>query len=236
MADHIHTIPVLDALREPKNCAFCVMHENLEKAAVNFIMSPAYMEDDVRRATNEIGFCRHHLAQMYEEQNRLGLALMLHTHLLKLNADIEKLAKRSAPAPFFGKDTSGPIAKLMNHLQGVDVGCYVCNRVNTTFDRYIDTYFHLLNKGGEEARLIKNQNGYCLNHFIALLEHAVNMGRGKREAFIEEILPTQQKMMQNLAEDLEHFTIKFDHRNAELPWNNAKDALLRAVAALGGEK
>ena len=236
MADHIHTIPVLDALRAPKGCAFCVMHENLEQAAINFIMSPAYMEDDVRRATNEIGFCKHHLAQMYEEQNRLGLALMLHTHLQKLNADIEKYAKNRTPAPFFGKDPAGPLAKILNHLQAVDVSCYVCNRVNTTFDRYIDTFFHLWEKGGEEAKLIKSQNGYCLHHFVSMVEHAVNLGRGKREKFIEEILPTQQGMMQTLADDLAHFTIKFDHRNAELPWNNAKDALLRAVAALGGNK
>ena len=77
MADHIHTIPVLDALRDNKGCAFCTMYEMLEKASIGFIMSPAYMEDDVRKATNKMGFCARHLAQMYDTQNRLGLALML---------------------------------------------------------------------------------------------------------------------------------------------------------------
>ena len=236
MSDHIHTIPVLDALREPKGCAFCVMHENLEQTSVQFIMSPAYMEDDVRAATNKIGFCRHHLSLMYDAQNRLGLGLMLHTHLIQLNKKMESIINSKLPAPFFGKDPGGPVAKLCNHLQGVDVSCYVCERISATFSRYIDTFFHLWNKGGEEGRLIESQKGYCLNHFVCLLETAASFGRGKREKFLETFVPKQQAMMQELADDLEWFTLKFDHRNADEPWKNSKDALIRAIAVLGGEK
>ncbi|MCL2203926.1 MAG: DUF6062 family protein [Defluviitaleaceae bacterium] len=232
--NHIHTIPVLDALREPGGCAFCVMQQNLEKTSVQFIMSPAYMEDDVRAETNRVGFCARHLAAMYDTQNRLGLALMLHTHLLVLNKDMEKLSKSPRSGSFFGKDASGPVAKLRDHLSQIGKRCYVCERVEATFARYIDTFFHLWGKGGDEAKLIKSQPGYCLPHFIQLLDAAAGFGKGKREKFLADFVHTQQKWMQELADDLEWFTQKFDHRNADLPWNNAKDALVRAVALLGG--
>ena len=49
---------------------------------------------------------------------------------------------------------------------------------------------------------------------------------------------TLQKLMEeNLSrveKDLEWFTLKFDYRNADKPWNNSRDALERAVTKLRG--
>lgn len=234
MPDHIHTIPVLDALREPKSCAFCVMREKLERDAVQFIMGPAYMEDDVRMDTNRTGFCKRHLHAMYAEQNRLGLGLMLHTHMQQLNKDIGGIVKGRIPAPLFGKDKSSTISRLRAHLQKTHDSCYVCKKVESTFARYIDTFFYIWQKGGDDARLISSQKGYCLPHFIEILEAAEKLGRGKREKFLDEILPAQMRLLEEMEADLEWFTLKFDFRNADEPWKNSKDALPRALELLGG--
>ncbi|MCL1845961.1 MAG: DUF6062 family protein [Defluviitaleaceae bacterium] len=234
MPDHIHTIPVLDALREPKNCAFCVMREKLEGDAIQFILGPAYMEDDVRMDTNRIGFCKRHLDAMYAEQNRLGLGLMLHTYFQQQNKEISAIIKGRLPAPIFGKDKSATVTRLKNHMQKTHDSCYVCRKVENTFARYIDTFFYIWGKGGDDARLISGQKGYCVPHFIALLEAAENLGRGKREKFLDEILPAQQARLEEMEGDLEWFTLKFDFRNADAPWKNSKDALPRALAMLGG--
>ncbi|MCL1863187.1 MAG: DUF6062 family protein [Defluviitaleaceae bacterium] len=234
MPDHIHTIPVLDALREPRGCAFCVMAEKLEADAIQFIMGPAYMEDDVRMETNKIGFCKHHLDSMYAEQNRLGLGLMLHTHIAQLNKDILGIINGRIPVSFFGKDQSNTTSKLKNHLQKTQDTCYVCKKVDTTFERYIDTFFYIWNKGGDDGRLISSQEGYCIPHFIQILDAAEKLGRGKREKFLDEILPKMQSFLQGMEHDLDWFTQKFDFRNADEPWGNSKDALPRAIALLGG--
>ena len=233
MPDHIHTMPVLDALRDPKGCAFCVMKNKIERDAIHFILSPAYMEDDVRKETNKAGFCETHFAAMYAKQNRLGLALMLHTHLQLLNKDMTAIVKNKLPAPFFGKDVNGPPARLRAHLAKTLASCYVCSKVENTFARYVDTFLYLWGKDGEDARLIKSQKGYCLPHFTVLLAEAENLGRSKRDRFMEEIAQPQLAHMQELEEDLEWFTLKFDHRNANEPWKNAKDALPRALAMMG---
>ncbi|MCL2355628.1 MAG: DUF6062 family protein [Defluviitaleaceae bacterium] len=231
----IHTIPVLDALREPKNCAFCVMHDKLERDAIQFILGPAYMEDDVRMETNKVGFCKRHLDAMYAEQNRLGLGLMLHTYFQRQNADLNNIVKGRIPATFFGKDKSATISRLKEHLKKTHDSCYVCRKVENTFARYIDTFFYIRDRGGDDARLISAQKGYCVPHFIDLLEAAEKLGRGKREKFLDEILPAQMARFAEMESDLEWFTLKFDFRNADEPWKNSKDALPRAIEMLGGQ-
>jgi len=236
MPDHIHTIPVLDALRDPQGCAFCVMHKKLENDAIQFIMGPAYMEDDVRMATNRVGFCKRHLDAMYKEQNRLGLSLMLHTHIQQINKDINAIIKGRLPSPLFGKDPNSVVTKLKNHLSATHSTCYVCDKIESTFERYIDTFLYLWGKGGEDAKLILSQKSYCLPHFIQLLSNAERLGRGKRDKFLDDITPAWQKLMQEMEEDLDWFIQKFDHRNADAPWKNSKDALPRALSLLGGDR
>ncbi|MCL2198696.1 MAG: DUF6062 family protein [Defluviitaleaceae bacterium] len=234
MPDHIHTIPVLEALRNPGCCAFCAMAEKLEVDAIQFILGPAYMEDDVRMETNKVGFCKRHLDAMYAEQNRLGLGLMLHTHMAQLNKDILGIIKGRVPVSFFGKDQSSTVQKLKNHLQKTHESCYVCKKVDSTFERYVDTFFYIWGKGGDDGRLVSSQSGYCIPHFIQVLNAAEKLGRGKREKFLDEIMPKMQAFLAEMEHDLDWFTQKFDFRNADEPWGNSKDALPRAITLLGG--
>ena len=232
MKEHIHTIPVLDALRDPKGCAFCVMHNRIEERAIQFIMGPAYMEDDVRTDTNREGFCGTHLTALYAEQNRLGLALMLSTHMQQLNKDLAAIVKSKQPSSLFVKD--GPLAQLYSRLNKTGEACYVCNRVRHTFALYIKTFLHMWGKGGEDAKIIRSQKGYCLPHFTQLVGVAANeLGRSKRDKFLEEVVQPQLAHIKEMEEDLDWFTLKFDHRFANEPWKNSKDALPRALAMYG---
>ena len=230
--EHIHTIPVLDALRDPMGCAFCVMLNKLEADAVNFTLGPSYMEEDVRMETNKVGFCRHHMNAMYKHQNRLGLALMLHSHLQQLNYDTHNLMQNRTPAPFFRKNKNSVGERLKNHLKNVGETCYICKKIENTYEKYTDTFFHLWNKGGEDAKLIQSQKSYCLPHTVDLLTKIET--RSKREKYLDTILPTLKNFMTEAEGDLSWFIQKFDHINADEPWKNSKDALPRVIAMLGG--
>ena len=235
MKEHIHTIPVIDALKEPGLCAFCAMAKKLDENAIRFIMGPAYMEDDVRMNTNKTGFCKKHMDAMYKEQNRLGLALMLHTHVQELNKSIEKITGDVKKPTFFGSSQDPYIMKLGLHLEATYEDCYICTSIEYTFDRYVDTFFMLWGKSGPEAQLIQEQKGYCLHHFIVMLKRASKLGTKKRNRFISEILPAWRDSIKELEADLEWFTQKFDHRNKDEPWKNSREALPRALAILGGD-
>ena len=231
MAEHIHTILVMDALRTPGNCAFCAMYDKLESDSIQFIMGPAYMEDDVRMKTDKIGFCNRHLALMYKEQNRLGLGLMLHSHIKKIANDIDKIIKNPISGSFFKKEQSNTIGKIGAYLKSVHESCYICEKIDNTFHRYIDTFLYLYNKDTQET---KTQKTYCMPHFIMLLELASNMSKNKREKFTDDILKPILNTIIELESDLDWFVSKFDQKNANEPWKNSKDALPRALSLLIG--
>ena len=234
MKEHIHTIPVIEALQSPGMCAFCEMKKRLEENAIRFILGPAYMEDDVRMKTNKVGFCKRHLDAMYEEQNRLGLALMLHTHMQEVCKKAAKISGGSYKPAFFGAGTESNVAKLGEFLTKLNGECYVCESINSTFNRYIDTFFMLWAQGGDESRLIKEQKSYCMQHFAAILQYAAKLSNSKRKKFSEDILPAWQNYIKELEGDLDWFIQKFDYRNKDADWKNSKDALPRALSILGG--
>ena len=97
MKENIATIPLIKAFNAKDECPFCNLEREAEQHAVSFILGSAYMEDDIREKTDATGFCRHHFKMMYDYGNRLGNALILSTHLKKLNQELAKEMSDFAP-------------------------------------------------------------------------------------------------------------------------------------------
>ncbi|MBO5560490.1 MAG: hypothetical protein J6A07_02420, partial [Firmicutes bacterium] len=70
MKEKIYTIPVNDGFEKGGECPFCNMYQQLEKDAVDYMLGPSYMEDDIRMETNKTGFCKKHYKHLYIQQNR----------------------------------------------------------------------------------------------------------------------------------------------------------------------
>ena len=146
MKEKLYTIPVSDAFSAPCECPLCKMKKELETDAIEYTLGPSYMEDDIREVTDKMGFCSKHVNLLYQNQNRLGLALMLKTHADKTIRDTSKLIKNYKPAKpsLFKKDTE--TNPLLTYLEEVQHSCFVCNKINNVFDRYIATIFFLYEK------------------------------------------------------------------------------------------
>lgn len=234
MKNHIHTVPVLDALKDPGICPFCKMYKTLDENALNFIMGPAYMDEDVRDKTNEAGFCQSHLNKMFEMQNRLGTALLIHTHLKQLLKNVT-IPNLNESAGLFKKAESATsrMAALMEQQQN---RCFLCEKVDDTFQRYVDTFFYMWTREAELPSLVKSLPSFCMPHFgmlIAKSESALN--KKHLESFLEIVIPLQQKALSKLDEDLDWFVQKFDYRNADAPWKDSQDAIERSIVLLKGE-
>lgn len=87
----LDTLPVLDAYRENSECPLCRLRIACEDQYVDSMLGAAYMEPDCRVKTNEVGFCPRHFQLMFERRNRLGLALMTHTHLQQVERDLKTI-------------------------------------------------------------------------------------------------------------------------------------------------
>lgn len=120
MAEQIYTIPVNDAFDSECECPMCQMQKELERNAIEYTMGPSYMEDDNRAMTDKLGFCSHHLRLLYQEKNRLGLALMMNTHMNKTIKDMKELAAKgpASKAGLFGKST--PNAPIVDYIDNME--------------------------------------------------------------------------------------------------------------------
>jgi hypothetical protein len=231
LKEKLYTIPVNDAFGADCECPVCSMRKTLESNAIEFTMGPSYMEDDIRAETSRMGFCQKHLEQLYKNQNRLGLALILKTHMDKVVRDLEKLSEGNvravSPSLFKKKAESSEVVTYLNEL---GANCFVCNKIEGTFDRYITTLFHLYHNDESFRIKFKESKGFCTEHYKVLYECAPqHLGGEELNHFIKELNRRYHDNMKRVSEDMEWFINKFDYRYADEPWKNAKDALTRAM-------
>lgn len=233
MKEQLYTIPVMDGFKENCECPLCAMYHTLEENAVEYTMGPSYMESDNREKTDAKGFCTAHLKRLYEHQNRLGLALMLHTHMKKVSKDIEKLSKgaKAPKAGLFKKAESSPLKEYLDKLQG---SCFICERVQETFDRFYATIFYLYRNHADFMETMKTSKGLCTEHYRQLYVRAPKYLSGyELESFLELIHKLYLDNLSRMEEELEWFTDKFDYENADKPWGTSQDALQRTMVKMG---
>lgn len=227
MKEKLYTIPVNEAFALDCECPVCVMRRNLEKASIDFTLGPSYMEDDVRLVTDKIGFCAEHSKELYKQQNRLGLALIMKTHLDEMIKEVEIAAKKPATGGGLFKKKDAPVVE---YLRKLETSCFVCKRVDDVFDRHVATIFYLYDKEEEFRAKFAASKGFCNKHYALLYEEAQTSLSGKLQTeFIEVLNRLYLENMKRVRDDLEWFTDKFDYRNADAPWKNSQDALPRTL-------
>ena len=237
MKEEIYTIPVTDGFNEDCECAFCAMERTLENNTIAYIMSPAYMETDVREQTNRLGFCKSHMNQLYRQKNVLGLSLMVQSYMDKQTENLKDAVKRFTP-PTGGlfqskKATPSPMLQFRQNLQ---CSCYICNRIEETMARYLKTFFYLWKNSPDFQNKVLSSKAFCLLHFSLLYERCGEFLSGnKSHAFRESIYALQEQNMNRVKEDLDWFIQKFDYRFRDEPWKNSKDALPRSINKINSQ-
>ena len=228
MKEKIYTIPVSEAFDADTECALCYMKKVLEEDALNYVMGPSYMEDDVRTVTNQLGFCMKHVEQLSQRKNTLGLALMLHTHMAKVNKDLKKLVPDNEKNGLFKKKVDP--SQLLAYINNLQTSCYICNKVDETMERYIDTIFMLWAKEGTFREKFNHSKGFCTYHYGKLYQKSIETLSGKQSTlFLEELNRLYFENIQRVSDDLDWFIKKFDYLNHDKPWKDSKDAVPRTM-------
>jgi hypothetical protein len=248
---HIDTIPIWGAFREGCECPFCALERKCESDFLDLALGGALMEPDVRIATNERGFCANHLQKLFSRENKLGFALMLDTHLRGILSDFEpaqgEILRRAA-----GEKAKNPLARAASsvakkspfyasleraasQIEARTQSCFICQRVENTMSRYIETTLQLYLADASFRELFSASKGFCLPHFAALLRAAAQLNAGDASSFAEDLLRVEGEQLRRIESDLEWFTLKFDYRNREKSWGSSKDAIERTMLKLRGQ-
>lgn len=241
MKEQLYTIPLHNAFSSKDECPFCYIERNLEQHALNFVLGcgASYMESNIRDETDELGFCRMHLYRMYQYGNRLGSGLILSTYIKKKNQELETLISKYQPKKISPlsrlKKKADPVSSLSKWIAKQTDSCYICNYIENTFFRYMDTFFALYKKDEDFVKQVKDCKGFCIPHFGNIMQSAeTHFSEKEMKIFFPVIASTMIKNMYRVQEDMEWFCEKFDYRNKDADWRNSKDALTRTMQKMKG--
>lgn len=231
MPEKIYTIPVNEAFEAsrdaPENgCPFCALYNNLEENELDRILGAAMMEPDVRIETNAQGFCDTHFRMMFVRKNRLGMGLMLESHLAEIiKGQKTKLLSLKAPG-----------ADAEKKLEDLEHSCYVCSRIGFSFGKMMETAAYLWENEKEFRDKTAAQPYFCLPHYRQFLTTARReMSKKAFSAFYETVSAQENACLQKLNDDVSWFCKKFDYRYNDEPWYDAKDAVERAMRILSSD-
>ena len=230
----LDTIPVLDAFRTDCECPLCRLRIHCEDQYVDSMLSSAYMEPEWRIRSNETGFCTRHFELMFRRRNRLGLALMTHTHMQEVVASLEKILEEGTPRRgLFAKKSEGDGAPAK--IRARIAGCVICEQTDAALRRYGYTIAQLYFTNSEFKTLFAQSKGFCLPHLALVLELAADTLSGAQQAeFQKAVAALELDNLRRVEGELEWFTLKFDYRNDGKPWGNSQDAPERAINKLMG--
>ncbi|MBQ3105388.1 MAG: hypothetical protein IJC59_05960 [Lachnospiraceae bacterium] len=245
MKEKLYTIPLLDALAADEECPFCHLERSLEQEALDFVLgsSSSYMESDVRNTTDAAGFCRNHFKKMFEYGNALGNAWILKTHYMKTVKEMTAVvnaAKTQDSTPSGGLFSGKKAATEKDHPVAAwcrlrENSCYICGRVETERERYLDTFFILCLRDPDFWKKVLESKGFCLSHFGMLCEYACLHLKGRQKAaLLPPLYDLMEANMARLQEDVNWFIEKFDYRNKDADWKQSRDALQRGMQKLKG--
>ncbi len=230
--ERIYTIPVNEAFDASAadsrcGCPICALYRKLEEDELELILGGSMMEPDVRMRTNELGFCGTHLDKLFVRKNRLGLALILESHLSEVRGRMQKRGLSSL--------LSGKAATAAEVTGALSESCYICERIEHNFSGMLATVCLLFEENTDFRRKVKSQPYFCLPHLHRLLVTGkANLPKKLYADYADALLEPVEKYAEALGGDVSWFCKKFDYRYGEEPWYNAKDAVERAIAFLSG--
>lgn len=232
MKEKLYSIPVNDAFTADCECPICLMRKKLEDDAVDYTMGPSYMEDDTRALTDTSGFCEKHIRMVYNKDNRLGMAWVMKTHYDKTIRDVKKIMPQG-PAKMLKKGAAA--SPVIQYLDKLNSSCFVCDRINQFFDRYVDTIFYLWKSDPDFKDKFKNCKGFCSEHYSLIIKKCSDYLKGTElEEFVELTNNLYITNMERVRDDLMWFINKFDYKYKDEPWYNAKDSVLRSMIKTNG--
>lgn len=225
----ITNIPISEVFEPKEGCPICRMRNMLEKRMAEYITGAAMMEPDVRIETNRLGFCIDHFRDIMKQRNRLGVALILESHLAEIEQDVFQ------GVPIFGK--SGK--KQAKDAEKQQKTCFICRQVDWAMERMLATVCRLWENEDDFRQLFSEQEALCLPHFSLLVQTAETaMNKKHIGDFSKAASALSKQYLETLRQDVSHFCKMFDYRNSgeDADWGNSRDAVERAVWFLTGRE
>ena len=208
--EQIYTIPVNEAFdavgeKHELGCPFCVLYKKLQADELDIILGASMMEPDIRKVTNEVGFCHNHYSMMQRRKRMLGIGLMLESHLDEVMKKID------------GKTLVGARASAaVSMLDSLEKSCYVCSRIDKNLTAMIATAVYLYETDYAFRGKLAAAPYFCLPHYKRMIDYASKkMPKQSFKELYKVAHGIEHSYAAELKKDVSWFCKKFDYRYDE---------------------
>ena len=165
-------------------------------------------------------------------KDKAAKTIRIYSMFEEMVAEMERFQRPGKRGLFSKKPTEeNGLVTWMRNKQG---SCYICNKLAYNMDRYYATFYQLI-KEGEFRTKVENSKGFCMRHFLALMEKApTELPNGQIDWFYDTVFTLMRSNLARVKGDLDWFVEKFDYRNASADWKNSRDAVSRTMQKLQG--
>ena len=228
---------VHDAYGAGGECPLCTLAAKAEQALAASFRSSRGMQPDVRVQTNEKGFCPAHLAMLHAGEGKLGLALVVHTHLVHSLPGLRAVLEGTREAAAMGRKGEAKLDSLAADLEARRDSCYICDRLATELEHFAFTILYLWQKDPAFPATLKASRGFCLTHFLHMLSAARRTLRGDGlSRWLTDVVPLMTAGLESLGKDLHAFTQLHQGASGGLGTDKERTALSRALQKLSGSR
>ena len=226
---------VHDAYATGGECPLCFLVERAERVYVGSFRGNRVMEPSVRTRTNETGFCPAHARSLYAGEGKLGLALVMHTHLQhaapRLRADLEEVQAAAAD----GKKGAARLEQAIERLARLRDTCYICAMLEADLERYAFTILYLWQKDPGFSTVLRASRGFCIPHFVRMLDAArTGLRPDVLGRWLSDVVPLLTGSLGSLEQDLLAFTQLHQGTSTDLGAEEVRSALGRTLQKLVG--
>jgi hypothetical protein len=226
---------VHDAYEQGGECPLCTLMDGAEATYLKSFQHSRVMEPNVRVKTNEAGFCPEHYRKLYAGENKLGLGLVVHTHLREKLPSLRASLESLVPAVAAGRRGTARVDAAAAALSSLKARCFICDLLRGDRDRYVFTILYLWGKDPEFPATLRASRGFCVGHFLDLLAGARASLKGDRlEKWCAEVVPLMTASLERLERDLLAFTQLHHDANRGLGTEEQRTALGRTLQKLAG--
>ena len=178
---------------------------------------------------------------MLPKKEKLSLALVLETHIKEVREKLSSLettisALKNEKGGLFKKPKDNNKEKVWNTVSEITDSCIICEKLDSTMERYISVIFYLWKNEDEFRKKVINSKGFCLPHFNDLAKGAFTyLGKNMAVEFLEMLHKKELDALERLNNEVHEFTLMFDYRNVGKKWGTEVDAPKRCCEKLSGD-
>jgi hypothetical protein len=238
MKYQLQTIPIWQAYEAEPSCVLCRLADGLEEQYVRFHLGNSVMAPNTRVEVNEHGFCNRHLRLLLQGGNKHGFALMMQTHIERLQKMYLQRLHELAGDRRAGRSERKALSDLAESVRHQYDRCLICDKMERMLRNYAYTIVYLF-RSGEEGfpQTFRDSSGFCLEHLPLVLETSADVLSGRElQSWIDALDAVEQVRFRGMHEQLGAFSDAFDYRTTGQLTPESREAPENAARLLGGRR